>query len=308
MKHVAFGFLAIFTTFAIGFTVPAIAGEQPNILIMGEDADEDAIPRNNRVFKRVLNALANELDLEGFNVYDEVAVTLDDFTQGRVRRTDAEIIDVARSVKNPPIDVAVIYTIYASAQETSYTLKIRARVEGRLLNVRSGKRLGNFEVKLPQVVNAPTNCARECILEIVGERAKVLAQDLGLVLAKKLDHLSPVSGSDVIAVEDNEAAGLSHAYSVVFTNFSSQEINRIEEYLAAFSGYRHHRPVTASLNTNEYWYETNSDSARLNRNLRLMLDLMGADGRVVFSGNQFTLEKIRQRKGAAPPTMDESNR
>tara|TARA_Y100001960_G_scaffold307707_1_gene364278 strand:+ start:74 stop:973 length:900 start_codon:yes stop_codon:yes gene_type:complete len=296
MKPFVFGLLAILATFALSFTAPASAGEQPNILIMGEDSDKDAVPRNNRVFNRVLNALANELDLEGFNVYDEVAVTLEDFDQGRVRRTDAEIIDIAKSVKNPPIDVAVIYTIYASAQEASYTLKIRARVTGRLLNVHSGKRLGNFEVKLPRVINAPTNCARECILEVVGENAKTLAQDLGLVLAKKLDHLSPVKGGDVIAKDGGEAAGLSNAYSLLFRNFTLEEINRIEEYLAAFSGYRHHRPVVASLNTNEYWYETDSESARLNRNLRLMLDLLEADGRVVFSGNQFMVEKIRKRK------------
>jgi hypothetical protein len=64
----------------------------------------------------------------------------------------------------------------------------------------------------------------------------------------------------------------------------------------AFSGYRHHRPVTSSLRTNEYWYETDSQSARLNRNLRLMLDLMGAEGRVAFAGSIFTIEKFRERK------------
>ncbi len=296
MKRIILGLAAIVMALAFGFTAPASAGEEPNILIMGEDGDKDAVPRNNRVFKRVLDALANEMDLEGFNVYDEVAVTLDDFSQGRVRRTDAEITDIARSVKNPPIDVAVIYSIYASAQETSYALKIRTRVTGRLLNVRSGKRLGNFEVELPQTDNAPTNCTRECILETVGKNAKMLAQDLGVVLAMKLDHLAPAKGGSSIAKDGDDPAGLSTAYSLVFSNFTPDEINQIEEYMVAFSGYRHHRPVTSSLRTNEYWYETDSESARLNRNFRLMLDLMETDGRVVFSGSQFTIEKLRERK------------
>ena len=296
MKRIISSLAAIVMALAFGYIAPAVAGEQPNILIMGEDADEDTVPRNNRGFKRVLDALANELDLEGFAVYDEVAVTLDDFNQGRVRRTDAEIIDIARSVTNPPIDVAVIYAIYASAKETSYALKIRIRVAGRLLNVRSGQRLGNFEVELPRADNVPTNCTRECILEVVGKNAKILAQDLGAVLAKKLDYLSPAGNGNSSITEGDSDKGLANAYSLVFDGFTPDEISQIEEYMIAFRGYQHHRPVRSSLRTNEYWYETSSEAARLNRNLRLMLDLLETDGRVVYSGNTFTVEAIRERK------------
>ncbi len=96
----ASGLLAVAAT----ATVPAAsqAAEKPNILIMGEDADQDTVPRNSRVFRRVLDGLANQLHDEGFDVFDETAVSLDDFAQGRVRRTDAEIIDVAKSIKRPP--------------------------------------------------------------------------------------------------------------------------------------------------------------------------------------------------------------
>jgi hypothetical protein len=162
-------------------------GGQPNIIIMGEDADKDTIPRNSHIFKRVLDALVNEMNDEGFNVYDETAVTLDNFAQGRIRRTDAEIIDIARSVKRPPIDVAVIYAIYAHAQERGYTNKLHVRIAGRLLNVRSGRRLGNFEVEMPEPANVAPNCGRNCVLEAVGRDAGALGRDLGAVLAVKLD-------------------------------------------------------------------------------------------------------------------------
>jgi hypothetical protein len=300
MKRIILSLAAAAMVFAFGYTAPAMAGEQPNILIMGEDADEDTVPRNSRVFKRVLDALANEMDHEGFDVYDEVAVTLDNFNQGRVRRTDAEIIDIARSVKRPPIDVAVIYSIYASAKVTEYAMKIRTRVTGRLLNVRSGQRLGNFEVELPRTDHAPTDCSRECILEVVGKNAKMLAQDLGFVLAQKLNYLSPAgrsdSGIDSGSDKNSDDYGLSNAYSLVFSGFSEREISRIEEYIVAFKGYQHHRPVSSSLRTAEYWYESDSLVSRLNRNLRLMLELMESDGRVVYSGNTFTVEKFSERK------------
>jgi hypothetical protein len=276
-------------------TGAAQAGEQPNIIIMGEDADKDTVPRNSRVYKRVLDALVNEMNDEGFNVYDETAVTLDDFAQGRVRRTDAEIIDIARSVKRPPIDVAVIYSIYASANKLSYTTKIQTRITGRLLNVRSGKRLGNFEVELPQADNAPVKCERECILETVGKNARVLGMDLGVVLTKKLDWLAARS-DDKHDKDGHDDDGLASAYSLVFTGFTPDDITSIEEYIVAFRGYEHHRPVSSSLRNAEYWYETKSKSARLNRNLRLMMEHLGYEGRVTFKGSSFQIDKISKRK------------
>ena len=50
MKRITSGLAAIVMALAFGYIAPAVAGEQPNILIMGEDADEDTVPRNNRVF------------------------------------------------------------------------------------------------------------------------------------------------------------------------------------------------------------------------------------------------------------------
>ncbi|MBF0249839.1 MAG: hypothetical protein HQL35_04320 [Alphaproteobacteria bacterium] len=296
MKRIAFLAISAVAAFTSACTssYPASAAEMPNVMIMGEDSDADTVPRNSRVFKRVLNALSEELNNDGFNVYDETAVSLDDFAQGRVRRTDAEIIDIARSVKRPPIDVATIFSIYASASKMSYTTKIRTRVEGRLLNVKTGQHLGNFEVELPQPDNAPADCNRECVLETVGKNAKILAQDLGAVLTTKLAHI--VDGGSSVPASSSAGSDLPTAYSLVFNGFNTDEINRIEEYMVAFSGYKHHRPTSSSMRHNEYWYETQSESGRLNRNFRRMLEHLGVEGRVAFSGSQFQIEKISLRQ------------
>ncbi len=267
------------------------AVEKPNILIMGDDADQDTVPRNSRVFRRVLDTLSNELHNEGFDVFDEVAVSLDDFAQGRSRRTDAEIIDIAKSVKRPPIDIAVIFQIYASAKEMSYTTKIKTRVRGRLLMVKSGQRLGNFEVDSPREWNAPADCPRECILEVVGKYSKTLARDVGSVLAEQLAELYE-SGDDAVTTSGN----LSNGFSLVFEGFSSDDMFDIEEYLVVFSGYKTHRPVYSGRRHHEYWYESSITATRLNRNLRKMMDHLGARGRVAFSGNEFVLTKIESRK------------
>ena len=281
-----------------------------NILIIGEDADRSTVARNSRVFNRVLSALSNELNDEGFSVYDETAVTLGHSRQGRIRRDDEEIIDVARSVKRPPIDVAVIFAIYTDTDKTAYTQKIYARIEGRLLNVLTGQRLGSFEVELPGPVNARLDCERECILEKVGQNARALAQDLGAVLTSKLAHR--VRGNAVVSPPLTKTAriassrplttplssttrGLPTAYALVFNGFDPSEITRIENNIVGFNGYSHHRPITSSLRQIEYWYETGSSSAELNRNLRDLLDHLEVKGRLTFSGRQFLVQKIGLR-------------
>ena len=277
-------------------STPSYAVDSPNILIMGEDVDTDTIPRNNRIFKRVVNAISEQVNQEGFDVFDETAITLDDFKQHRTRRSDAELVDIARSVKRPPIDVIVVFAIYTNVKTLDYTTKVGARIEGRLLNVRTGQRLGNFEVETPNSVSVPTDCNRECLLESVGKHTKTLSADLGAVLTTKLAHLVDNNQSDFYDTATTSSGGLPNAYILRFENFSNDEILEIEEYLTVFKGYKKHRPTNTSLRLYEIWYETSSASARLNRNLVKMLNHIGLKGRIVFSGNTFTIEKINLRK------------
>lgn len=277
---------------AFAYSSNAMAIEKPNVLVMGEDADEDTVPRNSRVFRRVLDAVASQLDLEGFDVFDETALTLDDFAQGRVRRTDAEVLEIARTITRPPIDVVVLFSIYASAEERAFTTKVKTRIEGRMINAHTGRRLGSFSVASPGEWNAPKDCPRECLLEVVGGFSRILAQDLGAVLAVKLAALVEVD--EVAPVVP--AAGIGGAYALIFDGFTSDEVNDVEEFLVVFGGYRNHRPVFSGARYHEYWYESDSPSARIKRNLDRMLEFLDIKGRVTFSGNEFRVQKIAQRR------------
>ncbi|KAA0116674.1 hypothetical protein CIW48_27465 [Methylobacterium sp. P1-11] len=294
---------------------PAQAQAKPNIVVMGEDADEDAVPRGNRIFQRVIAELSETMNLRGYNVYDETAVAMG-FTQpNRVRRRDAELIEVARAVSSPPLDVVAIFQIYASASKSAYSDIVRpqVRIPGRLLNVRTGQSLGAFEVAGLQLPPLPQGCDRECLLERVGAEAKTIAGDVAAALTAKLDgFVAPRRASDAGAPAGDAApaapvagggpaaggegcGGLPTAYTVRLDGFSPQEVQAAEEYMAAFRCYEHHRPVRAGGASAEYWYETRSDSARLTRNLRLMLDHMSAPGQVQFSGNTIVVRRIATR-------------
>ncbi|MCC2113451.1 MAG: hypothetical protein KDJ16_15565, partial [Hyphomicrobiales bacterium] len=190
-------------------------------------------------------------------------------------------------------------------------------ITGRLLNVATGQALGNYEVAYGpgQLPPLPVQCNRDCVLEHVGMQAKKIGQDVGAVLAQKLDFLSParpqgsattviqapaggmsgMSGATtVITAPSDTCTGLTTAYSLTFTGFLPEEITRIEEYIVSFKGYDHHRPMRAQMTSTEYWYESCTDSARLNRNLRLMVEQMGLNARIGMVGNKITVDKIAQ--------------
>ena len=180
-----------------GTAVPATsqAADKPNILIMGEDADPVSVPRGNRVFGRVLDAISDELHSQGFDVFDENSVSAIPI-EGRIRRDDRKIINVARSIRQPLIDVIAIFSIFANPEHFSQRTKVSIRVEGRLLNVKSGQRLGNFEVLSPDSWSAPVDCPRNCILEVIGKYSLLLGREVAAVLAEKLDDMTQVNPVD----------------------------------------------------------------------------------------------------------------
>lgn len=315
-RSIASVFLVCLTV--LGFSAlitprPVLAAELPHLMVMGEDYDEDAIPRDSRVFRRVLNELAEELNNDGFDVYDETAVTLDDFAQGRSRRSDAELIDIARSVTRPPIDIVVLFEIYASAERLDYTTKVRTRLSGRLLDVHSGRRLGNFEVASPRNFRAPVDCNRECIIETVGNNARLLARDVADVLIQKLgnevdygsntntdfDNTSGAGATSDLARRGNQAGCRGRVQDIYlnFQNFTEQEMLDMEDViLAKFSCYVDHRPASSQGRTHEYVYKTRLHTGKMKRNLVRALEYLGMSGRVSYQGKEFTVSKVNKRR------------
>ncbi|MGE4063094.1 MAG: hypothetical protein AB7E79_06975 [Rhodospirillaceae bacterium] len=276
----------------------AHALEKPNVLVMGLDAQDQragttigVVARDTRVFAQVMQAIGSELESAGFDVFDERAVTIDSFKQNRIGRTEGELLDIARTIQRPPMDAVVIFTIYAGAKKLAYTTEVYARITARIVNVRTGQKIGGFEVNSPRGWRASLSCERDCLLEALSRHTKTMGTDLGGVLSQQLAALA---FDKKPGGKTGANSGLPTAYTLVFDGFTPDDISGVEEYLVAFNGYKLHRPVTTAPRGAEFWYEIDSDSARLNRNLRMMLDRVGVEGRISFSSidNTFTIEKV----------------
>ena len=292
--------ISIFILAACATWPPVASADVKNVLIMGGDNDRHTVWRHSRIFKGVVGALTNKLHDAGFNVFDETAVTLDTSVQGRARRTDAEIIDVARGVKAPPLDAIVIFSIYPRDERLQYTRKAWARITGRILNIRTGQKLGNFEVRSPEALRVTLDCNDDCLIESVAKQTRILAQDLGAVLVVKMKPLLR-SESTPATTGGAPSTALPNSFVLIFNDFTSDEMLRVEEYLASFSGYMGHRPIRETATHHEIWYETTAKSARLLRNLKKMLDHIDpkrrVEARIVHprNSNRITVEKITTR-------------
>jgi hypothetical protein len=266
---------------------------QPTILVMGEDWDQDSVPRRSQVFNRVMDAVEQQMVREGYNVVNETMATRGNFVQGRVRRTNAELYDIAKSINQPPIDFVVSFKIYPRFKTTSYSTKVNSLLAGKVLNVSRNQLVDNFEVNLPEDANAPKDCSRACAIEVIGKHTRILGQDLGKALALKLRrHMQNVGmNSPTSPISDKDKGKVVRAYVLEFNNFSGAQRNVIEEYMVAFSGYQHHRILSEGPTNGKYWYETTADDMRVKRNLRKMMAYVNVEARVACAGTTCTVEQ-----------------
>jgi hypothetical protein len=305
----------------------------PNLLVMAENAEPDTVPRHNRIFNRVIAELSEALIAKGFQVYDETAAGMGVTELHRIKREDVELIEFARVMNRPPIDVIMIFQIFISAKKSLYgdTYRPDIRITGRLLGVRSNQQLGSFEyggdLELPPL---PRTCFvpgpepdRECLIEKVGLEARAIAGAVGQGLSEKLAAYMRPARSDVrelpppgpgpgpegalgdasgpppqVREAIGDPAGCramgfgGNPFVLRFRGFGPHELTRLEEYMSAFQCYEHHRPIRADAILTEFWYETGSDQARLQRNLRIALEHLDVKGQVSSSGNTILIDKI----------------
>lgn len=310
LKRLMLG-LALLLSFAAAASAQSV-NSRINLLVMSDDADPDTVPRNNRIFNRVQLQLSEYLNTRGFQVYDETSLALGIAPTARVRRRDAELIEIARAVSTP-VDVMVVYQIYASARR-AVAADIRfpeIRIAGRVLNVRTGQFIAAFEVGGFQLPALPNPCGAECLLETVGTHTRVLATDLGAAIAQKLEGFARQSGTagagkDGIVIGGGAGGGLAQAntegcanlptdFQIQLREFTTAEVDRIESEFVRWGCYRTHRVTGMTATSADFFYSTSADSARLTRNFRLMMELVGLNGQITFAGNRVVVSKVATR-------------
>jgi TPR repeat protein len=132
--------------------------------------------------------------------------------------TDQAIRQAAAS-SGKAVNLALLYQLNAFKQRQSAAQKWYFSLSGRLLDLQSGAQQDAFTVD--NWVNSPTkNCIGDCLSIWLNQNLALLSQDLGAVLSEKLDALPR-----------------RFQYQLNLHNFSSTEIQQIDNYLKNIEGY-----------------------------------------------------------------------
>jgi hypothetical protein len=265
-----------------------------NVMIMVEDGSSDALPRNHQAVNRLVNNVSSQLSDQGMNVFDETAVTLDDFSYSS-RLTSAELIDIARSIRHVKFDYIVLLSVNTNVQSRAQGKKISTKVYGKTIRLNSGKVAGSFNASGSRL-NANNNCSRRClnskisdsVRSAAGEVAEEILSDLPTVITHNSSRNNRNSRS-------NQDLGFIQDYVLIFDGFNQSEMNEVDDYLTIFSGYDAMRYSESSHRYAEIWYESSIKESKLNRNVKRMLKEMDIRALVKQESNIVTIKKITLR-------------
>jgi len=287
-----------------------------NALVMLEDEDTNSTSRNVPIYKQVLSTIQEALNTRNIQVYDENITGMDFQRPNKNRRTDAELISMARAIsQRTPIDVVVLFQMVMSIERNAYNRNIiypQIRMPGRVLNVNTGQIYATFEVDVKNLEPLPNPCdLQNCLPREVGRHAKRIGADLAAALISKLENFSAgtlggnttgsASTADLKAgpatpTANKRCTSLPRDVNINVTNFSGSEILEIQKTIANFACYHGIRPLKSGATYATWSYNSSAELAVLDRNLRIMLTFLNLKGQVRFDGRGFDIDKVQTRR------------
>lgn len=248
------------------------------VMVLGEDAHPNLVPRDDPSFRRVLSELQSMMDRRGFRVVDEAAIAADMGWGWRGGLDRAGVLELAKLANASEMAgnrsrAAVVFRIEATIRDLSYTSRVDLHLSGEIYDIRSNRYLGGFDLPT-ESVSTPGRCASSlCVSDVVGTRARDLASDLGAVLAEKLAHLA--DPDDLVL---SRADRLEDVYTVTMRHLPTEDAMSILSVMTEeFPGYRSHEMIRGGNQVRRYEYVTTASSSKIERWLTLLLLDMGLD-------------------------------
>lgn len=162
---------------------PAAAPAGPRIqrvVLVPDDTMPGAAPRDSRTAAAALAAFRTELEKAGIAVQDGRGVALLNEQQENARRSDAEIVQLARrQAQAGAFDAVVLFTALVSADFTLQAQNPYLRGRAAVLRATDARNAGTFEWASPVRTTVPYACDRACVLETVVAEAPVVGTNVG---------------------------------------------------------------------------------------------------------------------------------
>ena len=180
----------------------------------------------------------------------------------------------------------------------------QVRVTGDVYDVVANRFIGSWEAPRMEF-GAPANCNQFCIEEIVGDKARDVAAQVGDVLRKKLAFLTQGRGVASVPVDsDGTCTGLTSTYQVEFVNFSTRQTLELTEVMEAeFPCFVSARSPNGDTTKMIYGYVSKASGAKLHKWMNILLINMGLDPdnqvKVIMRGTKLVIDKIYDQPAGA---------
>lgn len=259
---------------ALSIYAPVSDAAVHRILVLGMDADRDAVPRTSHVHGRIMDRLVSLLKGHGLTAISATEANIDqDALQGSQQISNAVLINAARSAPGATLDTVIAFSLYVRALGPVSAKRMESRLEGRYLAVDSGEDLGSFDVIFPGHRPVGENCGRECLLDQAGAQVEELA---GALVRDIIQHIEPKkiteeTAPDVRLAQVRVERSASGQFKIVMHGFTSDELALIYKYVPDFEGHaRLGEPFAQGMETTLI-LQNSSNAARLNQNFTLLL-------------------------------------
>lgn len=282
---------------------PVVQADTLNVLIMAEDWDTDAVGRDSRIDRHIqarLDEVANKVtdrledeyaNFDGIRIYDETAITRDTFTQDQVRRTDQDLIAIAKSIPSPEVDLVVLYTVYAYQRDIANGAGAALDVElfMRALDVRSGRSVGRVseildssEGPMPLACREKSDAGRNCIIRQAAKELRNATGDGMTTLLRRAirDLYEEAGASNVDTMMASGDCGSTANYSIEMLDFDRDELRRFEEEMTSWKCHTSYDVERRTETRTVYALEAKTNDATIQRDIMGAMDAMGLEARV----------------------------
>ena len=238
MKKIIFTLLFLITSHSVAWA----NSKTITMVIIGEDADKNAIKRSSEIYKRVVTELQQSLINKNIYVVDEDMISARlgfIYTESRNKQDLIKALSIVNSTNDARVRsrFGVIFAIFPNTQVMSMTRKISVRIRGQIFDLRNQRALSSFELKSQNSLSLPKDtsiCNELCLEEKIGDLSISLSSELGNTLINKFNDFNlKESNIDDSALSKNSNELLINTYTVGFQNIQKEKIKSAIEKISS---------------------------------------------------------------------------
>lgn len=290
---------------------PVAATVADSVLILGIEADENAVPRDSEVYRQIKSHLSEQMAARGFEPVAADGANIRFFSMLiGTALSNAVLLRAAEAARAGKVDAVVAFSLYIRTLGPTSARRLESRLSGRYLG--SDGVGGAFDVTYPETIAVSANCNRVCLLAAAGVQAKDLATALADDIVARLSATTAVpeivepAKTPTIAVPKNtpettlenmqetmapvqlpatppsqatapaqtEIATLPlgpDEQTIVLHGFTSDELDLVFKYVPDFEGHIAMGELTANGMETRRVLKTESDRRRIVENFELLL-------------------------------------